>query len=82
VDPVSDPLHLRKCDSTENRTRDLQICSKEVRSLDHRGGSPICVRKVINACEMRWVDNIKMDLVEMGRGGVDWDGLAEDRKKW
>jgi hypothetical protein len=24
----------------------------------------------------RWVDNIKMDLVEIGWGGVDWIGLA------
>jgi hypothetical protein len=30
----------------------------------------------------RWVDNIKMDLLEIGRGGVDWIGLAQDRDKW
>jgi hypothetical protein len=24
----------------------------------------------------RWVDNIKMDLLEIGWGGVDWIGLA------
>jgi hypothetical protein len=30
----------------------------------------------------RWVDNIKMDLLEMGWGGVDWIGLAQDRDKW
>jgi hypothetical protein len=29
----------------------------------------------------RWVDNIKMDLLEMG-WGVDWIGLAQDRDKW
>jgi hypothetical protein len=23
-----------------------------------------------------------MDLVEMGWGGVDWTGLAQDRAKW
>jgi hypothetical protein len=27
----------------------------------------------------RWVDNIKMDLREMGCGGMDWIDLAEDR---
>jgi hypothetical protein len=27
----------------------------------------------------RWVDNIKMDLLEIGWGGVDWIGLAQDR---
>jgi hypothetical protein len=30
----------------------------------------------------RWVDNINMDLVEIGCGGVDWIGLAHDWKKW
>jgi hypothetical protein len=30
----------------------------------------------------RWVDNIIMDLVEMGWGGVDWIGLAQDRNRW
>jgi hypothetical protein len=29
----------------------------------------------------RWVDNIKMDLLEIGWGGVDWIGLAHDRDK-
>jgi hypothetical protein len=30
----------------------------------------------------RWVDNIKKDLGEVGRGDVDWIGLAQDRNKW
>jgi hypothetical protein len=30
----------------------------------------------------RWVDNIKMDLLEIGWGGVDWITLAQDRDKW
>jgi hypothetical protein len=30
----------------------------------------------------RWVDNIRMDLVEMGLGDVDWIGLAQDRDRW
>jgi hypothetical protein len=30
----------------------------------------------------RWINNIKMDLVEMGLGGVDWIGLAQDRDSW
>jgi hypothetical protein len=29
-----------------------------------------------------WVDNIKMDLTEVGLGGVNWIGLAQDRDKW
>jgi hypothetical protein len=30
----------------------------------------------------RWVDNIKMNLLEIGWGGVDWIGLAQDRDNW
>jgi hypothetical protein len=30
----------------------------------------------------RWVDNIKMDLREIGWDGVDWINMAEDRDKW
>jgi hypothetical protein len=28
------------------------------------------------------VDNIKMALVEIGWGGVDWIGLAQSAEKW
>jgi hypothetical protein len=28
------------------------------------------------------VDDIKMDLGEVGCGGVDWIGLAQDKDKW
>jgi hypothetical protein len=27
----------------------------------------------------RWVDDIRMDLVEVGRGDMDWIGLAQDK---
>ena len=30
----------------------------------------------------RWVDNIRMDLQEVGCGHVDWNGLARDRDRW
>jgi hypothetical protein len=29
-----------------------------------------------------WVDNIKMNLVEIGYGCVDWIGMAQVRDKW
>ena len=29
----------------------------------------------------RWVDNIRMDLQEVGCGYVDWIGLAQDRDR-
>jgi hypothetical protein len=30
----------------------------------------------------RWIDNIKMDRLEIGLGVVDWIGLAQDRYRW
>jgi hypothetical protein len=30
----------------------------------------------------RGIDNIKMDLLEIGLSVVDWIGLAQDRYKW
>jgi hypothetical protein len=30
----------------------------------------------------RWVDNTRMDLGEVGWGGVDWIGLAQDSENW
>jgi hypothetical protein len=30
----------------------------------------------------RWVDNIRMDLVEVSWGDVDWIGLVQDRDRW
>jgi hypothetical protein len=30
----------------------------------------------------RWVGNIKMDLREIGWGGMDWIHLAQDRDQW
>ena len=30
----------------------------------------------------RWVDNIRMDLQEVGCGYVDWIELAQDRDRW
>jgi hypothetical protein len=30
----------------------------------------------------RWVDNIKMDLREIGWIGIDWTDPAQDRDQW
>jgi hypothetical protein len=30
----------------------------------------------------RWEDNIRMDLQEVGCGGMDWIKLAQERDKW
>jgi hypothetical protein len=30
----------------------------------------------------RWIDNIKMDLLEIGLGVLEWIGLPQDRYRW
>jgi len=32
--------------------------------------------------KLRWEDNIKMDLQEVGCGGIDWIDLAQDMDRW
>jgi hypothetical protein len=39
------------------------------------------VKRPLGRSKHGWVDNIKMDLVERGRGGVDLIGLTQDRDK-
>jgi hypothetical protein len=36
-------------------------------------------RKPLGRPRQSWVDNIKMDLIEIGMGELDWIGLAQDR---
>jgi hypothetical protein len=38
-------------------------------------------KRPVGSPRWRWVDNIRMDLGEVGWGGVDWIGLAQDRDK-
>jgi hypothetical protein len=30
----------------------------------------------------RWLDNVRLDLAEVGWDDVDWIGLAQDRNRW
>jgi hypothetical protein len=39
-------------------------------------------KKPVGRPTRRWVDYIKMDLTEIGWGGMDWIGLAENRDQW
>jgi hypothetical protein len=39
-------------------------------------------RRPLGRSRGKWLDNIRMDLVEVGWGGVDWIGLAQDRDRW
>jgi hypothetical protein len=175
MDPVPDPLLLRKSGSAGNRTRDLCVFSQELWPLDHRDGKythlysfmtvsasnawfyNLILIRDLNVFEFwfwgclsmlkvfwdwavlpamsclqtsedrtflrtwlfhpspwhsfleihsqkrnvyrllvgkpegkrplgrprrRWIDNIKMNLLEIGLSIVDWIGLAQDRYSW
>jgi hypothetical protein len=58
-------------------------CSTEEGEVTHRllMGKPEEKRPLIKP-RRRWVDTVRMDPGEIGWGGVDWIGLAQDRDKW
>ena len=39
-------------------------------------------KRLLGRPRRRWVDNIRMDLQEVGCGYVNWIGLAQDRDRW
>jgi len=39
-------------------------------------------RRSLGRPRHRWVDNIRMDLKEVGCGYMDWIGLAQYRDRW
>ena len=54
---------------------------------ERRGVYRVLVRKLegkrpLGRPRRRWEDNIKMDLQEVGCGGMDWIELAQDRDRW
>jgi hypothetical protein len=38
-------------------------------------------KRALGRPRRRWKDNIKMDLQELGCGGMDWIELAQDRDR-
>jgi hypothetical protein len=39
-------------------------------------------KRPLRRLRRRWMDNIKMDLLEIRLNVVDWIGLAQDRYRW
>jgi len=39
-------------------------------------------RRPLGRPRRRWEDNIKMDLQEVGYGGMNWIELAQNRGRW
>jgi hypothetical protein len=54
---------------------------------EQRGMYRVCVgkpkgKRPVGRPRHRWEDNIKIDLQEVGCGGMDWIRLAQDRESW
>jgi hypothetical protein len=45
------------------------------------GGKPE-VKRPLERSRSRWEDGIKMNLIEIGWGCVEWIHLAQDRDRW
>jgi hypothetical protein len=39
-------------------------------------------KRPMGTSRRRWEDNIKMEIQEVGCGGMDWFKLAQDRNGW
>jgi len=69
------------------KSRKMRWAGHVARMGDRRGVYMVLVRKPegkrpLGRHRCRWEDNIKMDLQEMGCGGVNWMELAQDRDRW
>jgi hypothetical protein len=45
-------------------------------------GGKARMKEATGKTKRRWVDNIKIDLREIGWDGMDWIDLAQDRNQW
>jgi hypothetical protein len=39
-------------------------------------------KRLLGRPRRRWEDNMKIDIQEVGYGGMDWIELAQDRDRW
>ena len=69
------------------KSRRMRWAGHVARMGEERGAYRVLVGKPegkspLGRPRRRWVDNIMMDLLEVGCGYVDWIGLAQDRDRW
>jgi len=69
------------------KSRRMRLAGYVARMGEERGAYRFLVgkpegKRPMGRSRRRWVDNIRMDLQEVGCGYVDWIGLAEDRDRW
>ena len=69
------------------KSRRMRWTGHVARMVEEKGVYRVLVGKVegkrpLGRPRRRWVDNIMMDLQEVGCGYMDWIGLARDRDRW
>ena len=69
------------------KSRRMRWAGHVARMGEERGMYRVLVGKLegkrpLGRPRRRWVDNIRMDLQEVGYGYMDWTGLAQDRDRW
>jgi hypothetical protein len=69
------------------KSRRMRWAGHVARKGDKRNAYRILVgnpeeKRPLGRPRCRWVNNIKMDLREIGWDGMDWIDLAQDRDQW
>ena len=85
-------MHLVHLYSSPNIVRVIKLrrmrwAGHIVRMGEERGAYRVLVgkpegRRPLGGSRRRWVDNIRMDIQDVGCGYMDWIGLAQDRERW
>jgi hypothetical protein len=68
------------------KSRRMSLAGHVVRMCKKRNAYSLLVgkpegRRPLGRPRRRWLDSIRMDLVEVGWGDVDWIGLVQDRDR-
>jgi hypothetical protein len=72
-------FELRDNSATENTIKTLRINGVNLKRFIYTSPEG---RRPLGRPRLRWEDNIKMDLREIGFGDMDWIHWAQDRDRW
>jgi hypothetical protein len=69
------------------KSRRMRWAGHVVQMREERGVYTVLVgkpegRRPVGRPRRRWKDNIRMELQEVGCGGMDWIGIAQGRNRW